>query len=607
MMQVLRNNTKIIIWIIVVAFVGTIIFAWGMDIARGGGEGAPSGIVGAVNGTEIPLRQFGLQVDNIIDQQRQQDPLKDFTDSDYRAARRDAWNDFVVQAIQSQQIDERKLKLTDSELVEFIKRYPPQEIYQVEQFQTDGRFDYQKYLAAMSDPNFQPLWIQVEAMMKPRLRGFKLQEYIGGLVRVSNLDIQNEYIRDNERIKVKYGLVPLRDFDMSGIKIDSQQVRDYYNEHSDEFLQEALVRYTVVKVAKEPSERDNQRALEDAIDIKNEIDQGGDFAEIANARTQDPSGRGTGGDLGFFGQGRMVAPFDSAVFAMEIGEISPPVKTTFGYHIISKIETRKAADGAEEVHAAHILIKAQISQETLDDLELKIDRFRNEATPDNFEEKAEELGLTVDPQRRVNREGNVVGMANDPDAVEWLFGAKSGALSRVHDTQSDFRILRADGVTPEGTAPLEDVYTMIERKLQVEEQGKMAVAKADKVYDQIVSGSSLDQACAQEDIEVKESPFFSRTGRISGMGQDPNFIGTAFTLSEANKYSHPVLTQAGAAVIEYLDRIPAKLDDFETERDTLRVQKEQTLRAAYWDAWFSNLVKDADIQDYRQDVWGDKL
>lgn len=606
MMKALRNNTKIIIWIIVVAFVGTIVFAWGMDIARGGGS-APAGVVGVVNGQHIPLNSYGQQVDQIIENERQKDPQKDFTDSDYRDARRQAWNNFLIETIQSQQIAKRGIRLTDNELVDFIKRYPPQEIYSIQQFQTDGQFDYKKYLDAMSDPNFKPLWIQVESMMRPRIRDYKLQEYIGNLVRVSNLDVQNEYIRNNERIKVKYGLVPLKSFETSSIAIDSQQVQDYYNSHPDEFHQDEVAHYTIYRVPKSPSDRDDERAFEDATDIKREIDAGGDFEKIANDRTQDAGGKGKGGDLGWFGPGRMVAPFDSAVFAMKVGEISPPVKTNFGYHIIKKIETRKAADGTEEVHAAHILIKPQLSQETLDDLETRLDRFREEVRPDSLDAKIKKYNISVDPQRKLTRDGTVSGMGSDHEPTDWLFTAKSGEYSPVYDTQNDFRVIRADGVTPAGAAPLSDVYTLIERKLQVKEQERLAVAKAQEIYDKITSGESFEKACAVEDIEVQESPYFSRNGRIQGMGQDPNFIGAAFTLSEANKYSRPILTKTGAALLEYVDRVAAKLDNFESQRDSLRAQEERTMRSAYWDSWFKGLIDEAKIEDYRRDIYGDKM
>ena len=80
MMQILRNNTKVIIWMIVIAFVGTIIFAWGMDLTgtRGGGSGTPANVVGSVNGKEIPLANFNMAADQYIENERRKNSGKGF-------------------------------------------------------------------------------------------------------------------------------------------------------------------------------------------------------------------------------------------------------------------------------------------------------------------------------------------------------------------------------------------------------------------------------------------------------------------------------------------------------------------------------------------------
>ena len=114
-------------------------------------------------------------------------------------------------------------------------------------------------------------------------------------------------------------------------------------------------------IAQHP-ELDTTKARQQAEEILRRARAGEDFAALANQYTTDPSGRGTGGDLGWFGRGVMVKPFEDAAFALQPGQISDLVETQFGYHII-KLDERRTKPGAtgpagEEIHARHILIRS---------------------------------------------------------------------------------------------------------------------------------------------------------------------------------------------------------------------------------------------------------
>ncbi len=607
MMQVLRNNTKIIIWVIVIAFIGTIIFAWGADITgtRGGGK-APSNVVGSVDGKDIPLTNFNQATDQYVENERQKNPEKDFTEADYRQARQQIWNDFVVSLIQQKEIDKRQLKLTDPELVDFIRRYPPQQVQQVQQFQTNGKFDYQKYLAAMSDPQFAQLWAQVEAMMRGQLSTFKLQEYIGSMVRVSDAELQEKYLRDNERIKVDYALVPLSLFDITAIKIDRSQVEAYYNSHLDEFKAQEQAYYTVIKAAKSPSESDNATALAEINSIKDQLDKGADFATLAAEKTQDPSGKDNGGDLGWFGRGQMVAPFDSAIFSMKDSTIAGPIKTQFGYHMMYRKGSRMT-NGKEEVNAAHILIKVSPSPETVDAERQRVQSFRDEVNQGNYSALLKQYNLTEETQRRLFHGGGVSGIGKDPDLEKFIFESNPGSFSQVYDRPDAFYVFRTERMVPAGTSTLDEVASLIERNLKTEQQKKMAYARAEVIYNAVMGGTTLADAAKAQGATFAESGFFARSGRIANIGQDPNFIGSAFSLSAANRYSKPVVTQSGAAVMEFKEKLAASLDGFAAQRDTLRTQDVSTEQNALWDQWFTKVRDQSQVKDYRKDHFGDQM
>ncbi len=607
MMQVLRDNTKIIIWILVIAFVGTIVFAWGMDItgARGGG-GNPGNVVGTVNGREIPLANFGMAADQKIEEQRQQNPDKEFTESDYRQARRQAWNEFVNSLLQQEQIERLNIQLTDAELVDFLRRYPPAEVQSLEPFMTEGKFDYNKYLQSMADPQLSDFWRQVETMVRPRFTTYKLQEYVTSMVRVSDGDLQDQYLRENERIQVDYALIPYNKFVMKSSDIDSGEVKAYYDANQSKFNQPEQAYYTIIKAPKQPSAADQQLAIDKANQIKAELDGGAAFETLANEYTQDPSGKGTGGSLGYFAKGAMVAEFDSAAFAMSDGQISPPIKTRFGYHIIKRIGYRKTNE-LEEVEASHILIKAEISQATLDELQQKIAKFKSEVNAANMVEKVKEYGLSSDPERKLAPGGTLMGIGKDAAIEKFLFEAADGSFTDVIDRNDAFYIVRKEREVKAGVATLAEVYPVIQRDLMNNKQKQMAYDAAMRLYNGVMGGQSLADAAKASGVTVAESGLFSRTGRLPGMGNDPVFIGAAFGLSESKRFSQPVLTQNGAAVIEFKERVAATLDGFATQRDTLRTRALQTAQSVYWDKWFTKLIDEAKIEDNRKALFGETM
>lgn len=120
------------------------------------------------------------------------------------------------------------------------------------------------------------------------------------------------------------------------VKITDAEMRDYFEKHKDELGKPAEVHARHILVDSE----------EKARDIKARLDGGADFAELAQKESTDTGSAPNGGDLGLFARGRMVPEFEEAAFALEVGAVSDPVKTKFGYHVI-RVEERKEAVVAE--------------------------------------------------------------------------------------------------------------------------------------------------------------------------------------------------------------------------------------------------------------------
>ncbi len=170
------------------------------------------------------------------------------------------------------------------------------------------------------------------------------------------------------------------------VNVTDKDVSAYYAEHKHEFKDPEMIkaRHILVRVPVE-AKPDDWIAAETRIhEIKKRLEGGEDFAAAAKASSEDPGSEYKGGDLGFFPRGQMVPEFENAAFALKIGEVSEPVKTDFGYHII-KVEDRK-----EE--------KVKAPEEVKEDIQNKLITEKQEEAITKLLLKLEnKYGVTVSP------------------------------------------------------------------------------------------------------------------------------------------------------------------------------------------------------------------
>jgi peptidyl-prolyl cis-trans isomerase D len=598
MLQDLRRYSKAFLYIVVVAFVGTIVFTWGADLTS---SKADKGIVGEVNGEDIKEQTYKRVIENFYQQMPQTG--RDLSDEEVLQLRRTAWRELVAGVLYRQKIEDLGITLTDVELAENLKRWPPQIVQQYEGFQNEqGGFDYQKYLSSMMDPRYAPVWIQIESMHRNELTNQKLQELVWLGAHVTGEDVKQEFIDHNELMKFEYAVLFRDDFRDPEIVNDTSEVLEYYESHQNRYLKSAEAQVKYVEFRKTPTASDSVAAREQAERIYDEIKDGADFAQMAIDLSDDPSAQ-SGGDLGWFGVGAMVPAFEEAAFALaDSGDVSEVIETEFGWHVIMKTGEREK-DGQKEVRASHILSKFKPSGQTLTDLQVTAQAFIEIVEESSFEEAAQDMSLEIGHSGGFTEGGYAGTLGESTRANEFAFSAEVGEVSRIIEEPERFLVLQLESRTPAGIPSFEKSYGRADMDLTQKKLSDRSLAKAQEIHDLVVAGTSLESAASQAGAEYYVTPLISRRDKARKVGNDPSFLGTAFSLTEEEPLSKPIVTSRGAAVIRLLERQAPNLELFSAEQDSIHQSMLGNRRQELNQEWFSNLQEQSEVKNFLHDVF----
>ncbi len=238
------------------------------------------------------------------------------------------------------------------------------------------------------------------------------------------------------------------------IHITEVEVEDYYNEHKGEIPpRPAMDQIGMIKRTIKPGKETNNKALAEINKLRDKLIEGADFTEIAKEHSDCPSGT-SGGDLGFFGRGTMVKPFEETAFNLMPGEISEVIKTDFGYHIIKVDEKREG-----EVKASHILKKIEQTEE---DVQATIKLMENLLDRLNKGEDFFEIAKTYSEDDSTAVKGGIIGefpSNNLPEFYkEYFEGIGYGECSSLIREENDIYIFTKLKQIPERTYRYEEVY-----------------------------------------------------------------------------------------------------------------------------------------------------
>jgi len=596
-MNNMREYTKSVLIILVFAFVGTIIFDWGMQFT---GLKNRRGVIGKVNGVDITAVQFDKAFARELQLYREKTG-GNVPDNRIDFMRDQVWEALIRDIILQQALEEHDISVADDEIVYTLFNAPPEILKSNPSFQNEQKqFDMAKYKAALNDPNFAPQWRPVEDYLRQSIPYEKFQHRLMASVRVTEDEIRNEYLRKNQQVAVKYILVESAQFEVADSLFTDDMLRAYYDAHkSEEFKQPEMrqIKYAVFSTV--PTAADSAAQFKLADRLIQRLKDGEKFADLAEIYSDDPGSKDKGGDLGFFKKGTMVKPFEEAAFSAKLGQVVGPVQSQFGLHII-KVEDKRIEKGVEEVKASHILLKFSASGTTQNKARDDADYFASQVRNRPFEEVAEELGVAVDTSSFfAQKSGFVPGLGMDKGVSNFVFGNDVGSVGSVEETPNGYFVYSVAAVQKEHIKPFEDVRQQIVAKLRAEKQLELARERAQELYEKAQSGSSLSDVAKQAGLTAKKTEPFTRDGYVTGVGREARFIGTAFALQKSGDISKPVQGIRGYYLLELISKSAFSEIDYRKKKQEIANQLRSQKRNQVFATWYALAREKADIEDFR--------
>ncbi len=601
MFQFMRSRAKLFYWVIAASFL--------LFLALGGltdqgctdprAKGTEMGVVGSVNGTKITAEAYDQAYRQQVAMMKQQAPDRDLNANQYAAAQEGAW-DFAVQtALIDQAIAKRKIKVTDQEVLDVFRNNPPAEI--LNQYRTEnGQIDMQRYYADLQNPGNN--WAPYEDYVRQILPRQKLSEQIAAGAVVGDDDVRREYMRQVGRAIAEYVGVAFTDIN-DGYNPTDQEINDWYASHAEEYKHDGLATCKVVRFAKNPSAEDEKDIVDTLIGIRQEIQAGtNDFATAAKQYSDDTGSGERGGDIGSFDRSRMVPEFANAAFALPVGQVSEPVRTQFGYHLIEvTAQTRDAAGQVTQVTARHILMKVTPGPQTLDTINAAATGYRDRVNATNFVSTAEAEALEVLKPAAVTRGRDIPGLALSLVGTNWVFTAKPGAVSPVMENDDCYFVVLAERVDPAGARSLDDVRSQVMLALRKQHNAQVAKQRLAPALSAAQAGTPLSQVARTYNLKYAVSDTFSYNSNVADVGYGTDFNKTVIE-GLVGRVTEPVETVRGVYAAVPLWIKPVNETEFAASRVGIQQALMSRAQNEAIDKWLKEEKAKAKIVDNRAEL-----
>ena len=599
MMQFFRSIAKPLILVTAIAF-----FVWlVVDLSglSGGGGLLTRTSVGKVNGTSIDLRTFQANVQQ-ANQERQSRTAGSLGLEEQAEVRDQVWEQTVQEIIFRAEYARYGIRASDQEVASAIRGSPPQDLVNEPYFQTDGKFDPEKYEAWLSSSQGQSVIPILEQRYREQILRGKLFQRVIADVTISDAALWERYRDEKETVRV--GVLAMDPGVMvadDNVSVNPQEVEKYFEEHKEEFARKPAAFVSYLVVPRLPNAADTGAALSRAGQVREEIAGGTPFAEVARRESADTLSGKDGGELGELSFARVDSAFAAAVRTLPLDQLSQPVLSQFGYHLI-EVESRKG----DTFKARHILIPIEVTGAHRDFLDRRADSLETLAADrlegSALDTAASALQLSIEKAGPLT-EGVIVsvpGAGQVPDVSVWGFQAKPGEDSPVIEAERAYAVFRLDSLHPGGVTSFAAVRPEVEARVRLTKKIEGARSEAERIVAQAGSSGGLPTFATRPGMSYRtEGPF----SRLSAPFRDPGLVGAAFG-ARTGSITGPVTgNDMMVYLLQVLEHTPADSADFAKNIGSIRAQALQAARQSRVQAYLAELRSDAKIVDYRAEIF----
>lgn len=618
-------------WIIkaLLIAIAVVFVLWGVGNFRSRKESQ----VAEVNGTVIPFEVYRKAYFRLLEQYRRMYGNM-INDESLKMLRlnEQALDQLVSRVLMLQEAERLQLRVSDQEVTTAVQKIPA--------FQKDGRFNFEIYSAILNQNNVSTEEFeneQKENMLLDKLRAIisdgivvsdaEARQWFDwsnaqinlsyllfsagrhGDVNPSESEIadffkkhENDY-RTDPRVKVRYLFFDPKQFE-SKVTVSEEDVAQYYNEHPEEFKTEKTVeaRHILIKVGEDAEDAVVAEKKTKAMEIYQKAKAGKQsFAELANQYSEDSDGK-DGGFLGAFSKESMVKPFSDKAFAMQAGEISEPVRTQFGWHII-KVENINP-ETIQSLAQAGESIKTNLLTERSRALALE----KAEAVYDQLFD-GDDLAKVGESHQLPARNTDFFTVKTPPqDTIadprkfaEVALGLEKMAISEIQEMADGYYLLQVTERVESQIPPLDQVVARVKQDVVKARQNELAKADAQKCLDEIRAGKSITDAAAAFGVKVEETGFFGRRDPIPNIGSEQEVSRIGFELSDKKTLPEQVISgQQGWYIISLKERKSPTEEGFEKEKKNIVSGLTEQKKQQIFQDWLAELKSRGKVEINRQ-------